>query len=250
MERTPLPPKPSRPISGHSAFRSVWFPIGWLRHSTQGVLEESHQPRRLASRSPVSRRPTVCPHAPTWNGLRCTGCLALRHFAGPFEMSDSRELTPHSYPPWLHDHYSLHRYYGGSDPDRPFFRRQPWFPDSRHLNFQPCCLQSSAVSARRYPLPPRVQLILFGLRHYMAGSPEPPTESSSQCNALLASLRYGLVVLFPLLSTRGYSPEAVTFGYWPSVSAKSGTFTLPFRCALSRTMPRLRRLTKTCHARK
>ena len=112
MDRTPLPPKPSRPISGHSAFRSVWFPIGWLRHSTQGVLEESHRPRRLASRSPVSRRPTVCPNAPPWNGLRCTGSLALRHFTGPFEMSDSRELTPHSYPPWLHDHYSLHRYYG------------------------------------------------------------------------------------------------------------------------------------------
>ena len=123
----------------------LWSSMDWLRHSTQGVLEESHRPRGLASRSPVSRRPTVCPHAPTWNGLRCAGCLALRHFAGPFEMSDSRQLTPPSYPPWLHDHYSLLRYYGGSDPDRPFFRRQPWFPDSRQLNFQPCCLQPSVV---------------------------------------------------------------------------------------------------------
>ena len=32
---------------------------------------------------------------------------------------------------------------------------------------------------RRYPLPPRVQLILLGLRLYVAGSPKPHTESSS-----------------------------------------------------------------------
>ena len=29
------------------------------------------------------------------------------------------------------------------------------------------------------------------------------------------SCYYGLVIRFPLLSTRGYCPDAVTFSYWP-----------------------------------
>ena len=31
----------------------------------------------------------------------------------------------------------------------------------------------------------------------------------------LEARRYGLVVHFQLLSTRGYRPDAVTFSYWP-----------------------------------
>ena len=47
--------------------------------------------------------------------------------------------------PSLHDHYSLLRYYGRSDPGRPFRHHPPWFPDSRHQNFPSFCLQPSAV---------------------------------------------------------------------------------------------------------
>jgi hypothetical protein len=31
----------------------------------------------------------------------------------------------------------------------------------------------------------------------------------------MESSYYGLVFRFPLLSTRGYGPDAVTFSYWP-----------------------------------
>ena len=37
---------------------------------------------------------------------------------------------------------------------------------------------------------------------------------------------YGLVFRFPLLSTRGYSPDAVTFSYWPSSAGQVEDFHL------------------------
>src|SRR2546426_2147893 len=53
-----------------------------------------------------------------------------------------------SYVPSLHGRYSLLRYYGRSDPDRPFRRRLPWFPDSRLSDFRPCCLQPPVLLPR------------------------------------------------------------------------------------------------------
>ena len=70
---------------------------------------------------------------------------ALRHYVGPCEMAVVRPLALPSYVPSLHGHYPLLRYYGRSDPGRPFRHRLPWFPDSRHQNFPPFCLQPSAV---------------------------------------------------------------------------------------------------------
>jgi hypothetical protein len=50
--------------------------------------------------------------------------------------------------------------------------------------------------------------MLFQLRLALAGSPSQLAESSSRS---LLDPCYGLVVLFRLLSTRGYGPDAVTF---------------------------------------
>ena len=43
---------------------------------------------------------------------------------------------------------------------------------------------------------------------------------------LIGSCYYGLVFRFPLLSTRGYSPDAVTFSYWPSSAGQVEDFHL------------------------
>ena len=112
----PLPPKPDGPISG-IRLSSQWPLMDWLRHSTQGVRKS--RTSRVDSRPAHldSRRSTALP--PRFAKPRCsvapTG-LASRHSAGPFELSKPQERAPLSYPPWLHDRYSLLRYYGGSDP--------------------------------------------------------------------------------------------------------------------------------------
>src|ERR1019366_3558696 len=101
-----------------------------------GLSEESYQPRRLAPRSPGFQA-VHC-----WVGVgpqaRCflaSVRKALRHYTDPCGMDGQHGPTPRPYPPWLHDHYSLLRYYEGSDPDRPF-RHRSWFPDSRRSNFR------------------------------------------------------------------------------------------------------------------
>jgi hypothetical protein len=77
--------------------------------------------------------------------------------------------------------------------------------------------------------------ISFGLRQSYAGSPETTDRNGFTFVLFQEDHCYGLVVHFQLLSTRGYRPDAVTFGYWPSVKAKPGTFTLLFKRAFRRT---------------
>ena len=56
-----------------------------------------------------------------------------------------RRMALLSYVPSLHGRYPLLRYYGRSDPGGLLRCRPPWFPDSRHSDFRPFCLQPSAV---------------------------------------------------------------------------------------------------------
>ena len=77
--------------------------------------------------------------------LRRTDAISLAALVGPREMAVARPLALPSCVPSLHGHYPLLRYYGCSDPDRTLCRPLPWFPDSRHQNFPPFCLLSSAV---------------------------------------------------------------------------------------------------------
>ena len=45
---------------------------------------------------------------------------ALRHYAGPCGLVHESSSSPPSCPPWLHGHYSLLRYYEGSDAGESF----------------------------------------------------------------------------------------------------------------------------------
>jgi hypothetical protein len=99
----------------------------------------------LRTRSPCYEWPTASRRASAKRFSAAPTRTALRHYVGPREMASIRLPTLPSYVPSLHDHYSLLRYYGRSDPGRPFGHHPPWFPDSRHQNFPSFCLQPSAV---------------------------------------------------------------------------------------------------------
>lgn len=69
-------------------------------------------------------------------------------------------------------------------------------------------------STRRVPLPQRWPL------YFVRASPFTSRLASTADRIEFTDLcvsrhGYGLVVRFPLLSTRGYGPDAVTFSYWP-----------------------------------
>ena len=93
------------------------------------------------------------PSSPVFRRIRANSLAAL---PGPLWDAGSKSAHTTSLPPLLHGHYPFLRSYEGSDPDRSFDHR-PWFPDSRHSNFQPFHLQSSADLCWTRPLPLRQQ---------------------------------------------------------------------------------------------
>ena len=100
------------------------FPVGSLRWAGSGGDSEIHgrnspAAQSLRTRSPREGRLTAdSQSAARWLFATPTRS-ALRHYVGPCEMVPVCLPTLPSYVPWLHDHYSLLRYYGRSDPDRP-----------------------------------------------------------------------------------------------------------------------------------
>ena len=148
VDRERITPSPStqtgQAVLPHPAFQFV-AADGLAQALDSGLSEESHQPRRLAPRSPVAQAVHCRVEGEAQARFSgASGRTALRHYPDPFAMRLPQLPTPRPYPPSLHGRYPLLGYYEGSDPDRPF-GRQPWFPDSRHLNFQPFHLQPSAV---------------------------------------------------------------------------------------------------------
>jgi hypothetical protein len=131
-------------------FPASGFPVGSRRWAGSGRYSEmlgGNTPAAQSSRtrSPSYGRPTASRRASAKRFSTAPTRSALRHYVGPCEMASVRLPALPSYVPSLHDHYSLLRSYGRSDPDRPFDHRQPWFPDSRHQDFPPFYLQPSAV---------------------------------------------------------------------------------------------------------
>jgi hypothetical protein len=138
------PPKPDGPISG-IRLSSSW-PFDGLAQALDSRFGRSRTSRAgfrpahlCCRRSTVDKTQSI---QARYSGA--SGRTALRHYPDPFEMLAPNLATPRPYPPLLHGHYPLLRYYEGSDPDRSFYHR-PWFPDSRHLDFRPFCLQPSAA---------------------------------------------------------------------------------------------------------
>jgi len=208
----PSPPtQTGRAVLPHPAFQFV-AADGRAQALDSRASEESHQPRRLSPRSPGSQA-VHCRQAFGFPA-RFSGASrrsALRHYLDPGGRESHRLPTPRPCPPSLHDHYSLRCYYEGSDPDRPLCHR-PWFPDSRHSNFRPFHLLPSAGLCQSRSTPSALTaLFCCGLRRFYAGSPVPPTESSSLYFPLweipLRTGRSCPVALHPgILPRRSYFP--------------------------------------------
>src|SRR5213596_2715133 len=70
-------------------------------------------------------------------------------------------------------------------------------------------------STRRVPLPQRWPLYFVRASPCARKLAKTADRIEFTLSAHASGRRYGLVVHFQLLSTRGYGPDAVTFGYWP-----------------------------------
>ena len=186
------------------------FPVHGLDGLAQALdsrLRKSRTSRAgLQPRSPVPQA-VHCQFAVV-SQARCSGAAerkASRHYSAPCEMGVPRRPTPRPCPPSLHGRYPLPSYYEDSDPDWPF-HHQPWFPDSRHLNFQTFWLQPSAVlDQTRSTRSTLAALFRSGFAISLAGSPKPPTESSSPVSVyrdLFRTVRSLPVALHPGLSPR------------------------------------------------
>ena len=160
VDRERIAPSPStqtgQAVLPHPAFRFVAFD-GLAQALASRFGRSRYQPRWLSPRSPVVQ----AVHCGQIQSLQArysgaSGRTALRHYPDPCGMLAPNLPTPRPYPPLLHGHYPFLRSYEGSDPDRSFDHR-PWFPDSRHSNFQPFHLQSSADLCWTRPLPLRQQ---------------------------------------------------------------------------------------------
>jgi hypothetical protein len=208
------PTQTGQAVLPHPAFQFV-ARDGLAQALDSGLSEESHQPRKLAPRSPV------------WQAVHCqvgaelqarfsgaSGRTAWRHYPDPFGMAFPRLPTPRPCPPSLHGRYPLLRYYEDADPDWPF-RHQPWFPDLRHLDCRTFPLQPSAVLGQTRSTPATLAALfcpwLSPLRSQARQNRRPHRVHSVRG----PGQRYGLFVHFQLLPTRGYRPGAVTCRYWP-----------------------------------
>jgi len=209
VDRGRLAPSPptqtGRAVLRHPAFQSV-ARDELAQALDSGLVEESHQPRRLAPRSPGFQAVHYWAEVGLPAGFSPASVRkALRHCTDPCGKDGQPSPLPHSCPPSLHGHYPLLRYYEGSDPGRPF-RHRPWFPDSRHSNFRTFHLQSSADLRQPRSTPSALAaLFCWGLRRGYAGSPVPPTESSSLCSLYGESS----------LRTARSCPIALHPGLWP-----------------------------------
>src|SRR3989441_1628531 len=163
----------------------------------------------VRTRSPSHGRPTASEQTQAKRFSTTPTRSALRHYVGPREMALVWLPALPSYAPWLHGHYPLLRYYGRSAPGRPFPHHLPWFPDSRHQNFPPFCLQPSAVLGQTRSTPSTLAALFcsgFAVRSQARQNRRPNRVHSVRPYERTA------------LRTGGSLPVALHPGIWPRCS--------------------------------
>jgi hypothetical protein len=206
------PPKPDWRFS-RIRLSGSWSLMNWLRHSTQGFrksrtsradLRPAHLGSRrfivgLATDSRQPMHPCEQPRGTTRTLVGCNPVVPQHHVPAPLRstvvtrfFAATRALTPVG--PFATDRGSLIH-----------VTRTSEHSISNHL----------WASTSRVPLPLRWQ------RYFVMGfAVAMPARQSHRPNRVhfvpsTGNRRYGLLVHFQLLSTRGYGPDAVTFNYWP-----------------------------------
>ena len=117
--------------------------------------------------------------------------------------------------PSLHDRYSSLGYYERSDPDRLLSAARRGSLIHVTLTSDPSVSNPLWLSVRRYPLTPRRRLYFVWASPFTSRLASNHRPNRVHLRIPMESHRYGLVIRFPLLPTRGYCPDAVTFSYWP-----------------------------------
>jgi len=208
------PPKPDGRFS-RIRLSSSWPLMNWLRHSTQGFrksrtsragLRPAHLDSRrfivglaAGSKQAVPMRPCEQPCGTTRTLAGWIPAAAQHHVPAPLRstvitrfFATTGALTPAG--PFATGRGSLIH-----------VTRTSGHSISKHLR----------ASTSRVPLPLRWQpYFVVGFAAFM------PARQSRRPNRVHfvphpGKRRYGLLVHFQLLSTRGYGPGAVTFNYWP-----------------------------------
>ena len=195
-------------------FPASGFPVGSRRWAGAGECPEivgGNTPAAQSSRTrpPSYGRPTASNRTATKRFATVPTRSALRHYVGPFGMASVRFPALPSYIPSLHVHYSHPRYYGRADPGRPFGDHQPWFPDSRHQNFPPFCLQPSAVPDQTRSTPSTLAALFCS---DFAGHSQ--ARQNRRPNRVHVVRHVGRT----LLRTGGSLPVALHPGVWPRCS--------------------------------
>ena len=219
----PSPPtQTGQAVLPHPAFQFMAL-MDWLRHSTQGFqmsrtsragLRPAHLfHRRSTVRSPLlpkpglPAQPSAQPCGTTRPLVRWPANFVEHHVPVPLRSTvvtrfpaTTRTLTPTG--PFAASRGSLIH-----------ATRTSKHSVSNHLR----------LSSRRAPLPlrwPRYFVRASPLRSQARQNRRPNRVPLSPC----IETRYGLLVHFQLLSTRGYRPGAVTFRYWPFSVGQVGDF--------------------------
>ncbi len=208
------PPKPDRRFS-RIRLSSSWLSMDWLRHSTPGLGRSrtsrvgSRPAHLFYRRSTVRSASNSRPGFPAHPGAQPCGTtrtlvggsplVAQHHVPVPLRstvvtrfVATTRTLTPAG--PFAASRGSLIHVTRTSD-----------HSISNHLRF----------STRRVPLPQRWRHYFVRTSPFRSQARQNRRPNRVHCRLPKEARRYGLVVHFQLLSTRGYGPGAVTFRYWP-----------------------------------
>jgi hypothetical protein len=210
----PLPPKPDRQIS-RIRLSSSWLPMGWLRFRRPGVQRPSTSRASLRSTHPFPDGPLASDSlspgdSPSHRRVEPSGTTSALvrgvHSGGDHHVPTSLGSTVVTRFPATTDALT---------PAGPFVAPHRGSLIHVSLTSDHAVSNHLRCSHSRDPLPLRCGLYFVRASLLSSQARQHHRPNRVHSVAVQPPRRYGLVVLVPMLSTRGYGPDAVSFRYWP-----------------------------------
>ena len=189
--------------------------MGWLRHSSQGVQKQRASRASSHSAHPFQGGPLVTDsrHPSASSAHRC----AKPHGTTSALAGGGQSGSSHHVPTSLRSTV-VTRFCATTDaltPTGPFVAAGRGSLIHVPLTSDPAVSNHLRFSAGRVPLPQRRQHYFVRASPFRSQARQNRRPNRVHSVAVRPPRRYGRVVLLPMLSTRGYGPDAVSFGYWP-----------------------------------
>ena len=189
--------------------------MGWLRHSSQGVQKQRTSRASSHSAHPFQGGPLVTDsrHPSASSAHRC----AKPHGTTSALAGGGQSGSSHHVPTSLRSTV-VTRFCATTDaltPTGPFVAAGRGSLIHVPLTSDPAVSNHLRFSAGRVPLPQRRQHYFVRASPFRSQARQNRRPNRVHVVAVRPPRRYGRVVLLPMLSTRGYGPDAVSFGYWP-----------------------------------